>query len=451
MANNFDEKRNSPRVNADLELQLPKGITAESIDFSEGGLKLNSKETISSPMVSVSIKFPDKKGEFKAKAQLVWQRDTGLGDSIYGIKFVNLKDSQKKALREELIENQLKDLINEIKDEEAKGYILKFFSSDILDYINEITEVTERHGEEAEYSQELEKKLEHLNNKILLKGYCLELLLTDKAILQKVKENFRDLVGVWVYKSAIVKRAFEKPIGYPEDYRMLELIYENSPVSKNIGLYFDNIFLKSPYSVSIRNRKNHLARKIIGFINNSQLNSLNILSVCSGTGHEIADALPLLKPHKKVKFTFVETDEKALDFSRNLLSQKMEENIRFDFKHEAVFRILEADRLINKYDKQNLIYTLGIIDYLSDRAAKRIIKVLYSSLEKGGKLILTHRDRDKTFPPIPPDWLCDWKVIARNQEEMSKLFYEVGISNFSLSTESDNFGYIHYFTLTKNE
>ena len=449
MDKSYKEKRNSPRVKADLELKLPKGFEAESIDFSEGGLKLNSKETISSPMVSLSIKFPDKKTEFKAKAQLVWQRDTGLGDSIYGIKFVNLKDSQKKALREELIENQLKSVLEEIKDEETKGYILKFFSSDILDYINEITEVTEHQGEETKYSQELEKKLEHLNNKILLKGYCLELLLTDKAVLQKVKENFRDLVGVWVYKSAIVKRAFEKPTGYPEDYRMLELIYENLPISKNVGLYFDNIFLKSPYSVSIRNRKNHLSRKIIDFVNNSQLNLSNILSVCSGTGHEIADAIPLFNPSKKVNFTCVETDEKALDFSRDVLSQSVNDNIRFDFKHEAIFRILEADKLINKYDKQNLIYTLGIIDYLSDRAAKRIIKILYSLLEKGGMLILSHRDRDKTFPPIPPDWLCDWKVIARNEEEMSKLFYEVGIPNVALSTESDNFGYIHYFTLTK--
>ncbi len=228
---------------------------------------------------------------------------------------------------------------------------------------------------------------------------------------------------------------------------MLEFIYKNESVSKNIGLYFDNIFLKSPYSVSIRNRKNYLSRKIIDFVNTSLLDSLNILSLCSGTGREIADSLSLLNSLKRVNFTFVEIDKKALDFSKKLLSRSCKKNINFSFKQEVIFNILKADSLINKYEKKNLIYTLGIIDYLSDRAAKRIIKILYSLLEKGGRLILTHRNKDKTFPPIPPDWLCDWKVISRNKDEMMNLFYEAGISDFSLSAESDNFGYIHYFVL----
>ncbi len=172
MKDEFKEKRESPRIKADLELELPEGLAAEAVDFSEGGVSFNAKELVSSPMLSLSVKFSGKKTEFKAKAQLVWQRDTGLGDSIYGVKFVKLKDSQKKALRQELVENQLKSLIKNIKDEEVRGYILKFFSTDILGYINEITEIKKDYLDETPYNQEIEKKLEHLNNKILLKGYC---------------------------------------------------------------------------------------------------------------------------------------------------------------------------------------------------------------------------------------------------------------------------------------
>lgn len=451
MVDNFDEKRNFPRIKADLELKLPHGISAESIDFSEAGLSFNSKEVISSPTVSLSVKFPGHEAAFKAKAQLVWQRDTDSGDSVYGMKFIKLKDPQKKALRRELVQNQLKKIIAKLDNQQIREYILQFFSVDILDYINEITEIAQNRLTTTVYDQELEKKIEHLNNKILLKGYCLELLLSESDVVGKVKESFRNLTGVWIYKSAIVKRAFQKPEGYPEDYRMLDLIYENKPVSKNIGLYFDNIFLKSPYSVSIRNRKNHLCGKIIDFVNNNTQNSLNMLSLCSGTGRELADAAPLLNSLKKANITFVETDPKALEFSRDFLNKVSRKNISFDFKLESVFGILEGENLFNKYDKQDLIYTLGIIDYISNRAARKIINILYNLLAKGGKLILTHRNRDKTFPPLPVDWLCDWKVIARNKDEMAQLFYQAGIDGFDLDVESDNFGYIYYFILTRRE
>lgn len=449
---NYKEKRSSPRFKTELEVKLPEGSLAKSFDLGEGGLSLHAQEIISSPKVLLSIKFPGREPAFKANAQLVWQRNTDSGDSVYGVKFAKLNDSQKRVLRKKLVQNQVEKLVENLKDEETKNYISQFFLKDILDYINEITALTLKQPENENDKLNLEKEIEHLNNKILLKGYCLELLLSDKKVVKKVKESFRDLVGSWVYKSAIVKRAFDKPEGYPEDFRMMDLIYQNKPVSKNIGFCFDNIFLKSPYAVAIRNRKSYLSKKIIEFINYSQPGPLNVLSLCSGTGYEVAEALPLLSSEKKVNFTFIETDSKALDFSRNLLAYPDKSNFTFNFNKENVYRVLSEDEnLVGRYGRQDFIYALGIVDYLSARAAKRIIKILYRMLKEGGQLLLTHRNRDKTFPPIPPDWLCDWKVISRNKKEMESLFYEAGISKFSLKTESDNFGYIYYFMLSKTD
>lgn len=443
------EKREFPRSEGNLELTIPEATGAEPIDFSEGGISFSSQEIISSPLVSLAVKFPGKNLAFEARAQLVWQRDSGSGDSVYGVKFIKLEKFQKQALRKELVENQLKKLTQNIADQEVKNYILRFFSQDILDYINKITELKTEYQDDSAYSLELEKKLEDLNNKILLKGYCLELLLSDKKVLRKIKESFRDLAGAWVYKSAIVKQAFDKPQGYPESYSMLDLIYKNKPVSKNIGLYFDNIFLKSPYSVAIRNRKTYLTRKIIDFVNQSDLKAVKVLGLCSGTGCEALDASSLFNPLKKVEFTFVETDKRAIDFLSSSFSQKSNKNISACFKLEPVYKLLEKKQQLKEYGLYQVIYSLGIIDYLSDRSAKKVIKILYGLLQENGRLILTHRNKDKTFPPIPPDWLCDWRVISRNKEEMSRLIYQSGIK-CSLAAETDNFGYVHYFILTKN-
>jgi hypothetical protein len=224
MAKFLEEKRAYPRVKSNVKVEMAKNSSADSVDLSEGGLSLSSVETIASPTLSLRINFADKKLDFKTNAKLVWKRNLEDGSSLYGMEFVNLNEIQKKSLREELIKIQTQDLLESIKDAETKKQVSNFFLQDVLNYISEIIALVP-HLSKQDYSMDLEKKLDQLNTQILLKGYCLEELLSDKTVMQRIKENFRQLVGVWVYKSVIVKRGFDKPRGYRGDYHMLDIVY----------------------------------------------------------------------------------------------------------------------------------------------------------------------------------------------------------------------------------
>jgi len=124
-------------------------------------------------------------------------------------------------------------------------------------------------------------------------------------------------------------------------------------------------------------------------------------------------------------------------------------NVEFKFIKEDIMNLIKDESTAFLADRQDLIYSIGLIDYLPDRVLKKLIAILYQLLKNNGKLILTHKNREKTFPPIPPDWFCDWKFVPRNKEEVIKLIYTSGISEFSFSVESDDFEYIYYFTLTR--
>ena len=444
-----EEKRLYPRLKANLRVDLSKGISGELINLSEGGLSLSSTETISSPVFPLQLRFPDIKFGLKTKARLVWKRDLEGGGALYGIEFVNLNKGQKTALRKELIKTQISGLLDDIKASEIKTQVSNFFLKDVLVYANEITSLIPSLTKDDEYNLGLEKKLEHLNNQILLKGYCLEELLSDKAIMKRIKDNFRKLIGVWVYKSVIVKRAFEKPLGYPGDYRMLEIVYDNKPISKNIGVYFDNNFLKSPYAVAVRIRKNRLRQMLEGFINETRLPRLSILNIACGSCREIRELLHDLKTQKNIIFNCLDWDQEALSFSQESLCRLAGKNIEFKFIKDDVMKIIKDKSPARLFGRQNLIYSIGLIDYLPDRVLKKLIQSLYNYLEDDGKLILTHKNREKTFPSIPPDWFCDWEFVPRNKDEVIRLFYNCGIGKFALLWESDDFGYIHYFTITK--
>lgn len=359
-------------------------------------------------------------------------------------------DEVKKLDLKEKIENQISELLNEIKDKKVKQEIFYFFLKDVYNYIEKISKIDfQISKEEKEYSLEIEKELERLNNEILLKGYSLEELIGDKVIMNKVKENFRSLVGAWAYKSLIVKRAFEKPRGYPGDYLMLEIIYNNRTFSEDIGLYFDKYFLNNPYAIAVRYRKDRVCEILKKEIQQSKSQIIKIFNIACGSCREIRELDIKLFQDKTIIFTCLDWDEEALEFSREKVKY-FPVNIKFNFLKEDVMTVIKDTNFLNSFEKQDLVYSIGLIDYLPDRILKRFTQFCYGILQENGKLILTHKNKEKNFSPLPPDWFCDWKFVPRNKEEVISLIHNCGIKNFSLLTEADEFNDIFYFTVIKH-
>ena len=281
------EKRLYPRIKEKLKVDISRNILGETIDLSEGGVRFNSPEDISRRKISLRIHFLHQRFELNAKAKIIWRREREGGYSTYGTEFVNLDETHAVLLRKELIKTQISELLRDIKSSQIKREVSHFFLKDVLDYISRIIKLIPDLSKQEKYSLELEKYLDHLNIQILLKGYCLEMLLSNEQIVKRIKETFRQLVGTWIYKSVVLKRAFERPRGYAGDYKMLELIYDKKAVSGNIGVYFDNNFLKSPYAVGIRLRKSFLRDLLRDFINKATAGEIRILNIGCGSCREL--------------------------------------------------------------------------------------------------------------------------------------------------------------------
>jgi len=358
--------------------------------------------------------------------------------------------SKKINPSEESIKAKLGTLLEENNEERIKELISRFFLQDVAFYINEVTALNNILSGRGDCRKDLEKRFVFLTDEILLEAYELQKALPDKKITDKVKDNFRQLVGGWVYKGAIVKRAFEKPRGYPGDYEMLEVVYNNKPVSEGIGWYCDKYFLQNPYAVAVRIRKDRLRELVKDYIDKAGRASLNILNIACGSCREIRELLTGVLLPRPVTFTCLDWDDEALRFSEAELIKQAAADTRFNFVKEDVMRIVKDSTFLRPYGEPDLIYSIGLIDYLPDRILKRLVKSLYALLQDGGSMILTHKNRERTFPPLAPDWFCDWKFVPRNKEEITHLFYDCGISRARLTYESDDFEYIYYFTIVKD-
>jgi len=70
---------------------------------------------------------------------------------------------------------------------------------------------------------------------------------------------------------------------------------------------------------------------------------------------------------------------------------------------------------------QDLIYSIGLIDYFNDDFVVKLLNYIHGALATGGKVILGNfhpRNPDKALM----DHVFDWRLIHRTEADMDRLF-----------------------------
>jgi len=279
-------------------------------------------------------------------------------------------------------------------------------------------------------------------------GDKLESRLNNSCLISAIKNRVRSLLGHLLYQSTMFKRAFEKPHGYPGDYKMLELVYDNIEVSCGIGEYIDCYGLNVPYAAAIRHRKDKMRDMLYDFINASREPSLHIINLASGACRDIREMFlrPITYPGK-VTITCIDQDPLALEYSRKMLSEISTGNVNVDLVQGNILRLEALD--LGPDGGIDMIYSIGIADYLQDRMLKKIFQDSFKKLKPGGRLVVAYKDKER-HKPVAFNWYVDWYFIPRNEEEFIGLVHEaLGKNNISITIEREPSGVIFFARITK--
>jgi ubiquinone/menaquinone biosynthesis C-methylase UbiE len=286
-------------------------------------------------------------------------------------------------------------------------------------------------------------------NKGINKAYELEKAIgPDVGLTKQIKQRVRALLGHFIYQSKIYRRALEKPRGYPGDHRTIEMAYNNKELSEGIGKYFDWYGLDLPYTVSIRLRKDMMRELLLEYINSSNEKNLNILNLASGGCREIREMYNSPISYKgKAKIMCIDQDEDAIEFSKQKLSEIDTGNINVDLIQGNILRMEDLD--LGKDNSLDMIYSIGIADYLQNKMLDKMFKDCYKLLKKDGQLIVAYKDREKS-KPINFNWYADWNFIERNEPEFLGLINEsMGKENISIDVVREPTGVIFFAIITK--
>jgi len=215
-------------------------------------------------------------------------------------------------------------------------------------------------------------------------------------------------------------RSYSKPRGYAGDYLTIEWLYQNQPAgSGRIGPMLDRCFMDLPVCRAVRNRRRLVADAIGRVLEAAAPHAAHVTSLACGPAAELFDVFEALDEPARLKVSLIDIDPEALSFVRATRDAVGLESHMDLYAANLVY--LATGRTVLTLSPQDLVYSIGLIDYFNDHFVVNLMNYGYRLLKPGGRLILGN------FHPRNPnrallDHILDWKLIHRTENDLNRLY-----------------------------
>jgi len=242
----------------------------------------------------------------------------------------------------------------------------------------------------------------------------------SEPVRQELGARVQREVLPYLHLTNAAERCYAKPRGYAGDFLSIDVIYKNVPQGVGrLGPLFDRCFLNSPSAKAVRNRRGLLVEHIQATLKNAEGRTARITSLACGPASEIFDVFESMQDQSKMHATLIDIDLQALAFVSDKCDRlKVRRHIDL-INGNLVY--LATGRLKLNLSNQDLVYSIGLIDYFNDKFVIAMLSYIHSLLRPGGKVVLGNFHPKNTSKAMM-DYLLDWKLIHRTEDDMNRLF-----------------------------
>lgn len=245
----------------------------------------------------------------------------------------------------------------------------------------------------------------------------------SRDAIESIVSPARELQGT----SRFVRRLQTWPRGYPGDFQTVEYICDgtNHSPPNTLAFHVENISLNTALAQQHRNKVAVQARAIVDVC--TRCNRGAVLSLASGSNRDLRSMASLIKG-SKCHFYLNDHDNDALEFSRaglGALAQQCE-----FIEGNAVRAIANMNR---NFD---LILIGGLFDNLRDNFICYLLQNAWVRLNPGGRILVTNIRKDNPYR-VWLDYIVDWKLIERDEDDYRRLCLDVIGTADVMSVEYD--------------
>jgi SAM-dependent methyltransferase len=217
------------------------------------------------------------------------------------------------------------------------------------------------------------------------------------------------------------ERYLSKPRGYAGDFKSIADMYANRPEGVGrLGATLDECFLETKSAKAVRNRRGLLKKEIEEQIaQRTDGDPCRVTSIACGPGAEIFDVFELRGRDTPLKATLIDIDFQALAYVADIRDRLgLKKHIQL---HQGNLIHLALGRESIAIPPQDLIYSIGLVDYFDDEFVVALMNWSHEVLKPGGRAIFGN------FHPRNPvkamlEYVTEWELIHRTEQDMSRLY-----------------------------
>jgi SAM-dependent methyltransferase len=266
-----------------------------------------------------------------------------------------------------------------------------------------------------------------------------ELKAEDPQQLKEVQTKFREAIWPWFGQSWFMQHALSKVRGYPGDYMMLTAIYDGKPKTRGLGGYLDRYFLSRTLAKAVTARMFALRDFLVAEFGRRS-GKVSALDVACGPCRELTQNFHI-PAEAVVSLVCVDNDQEALDYVRDNVARSVPENLAVDFVRYNALRMTSAAANIKRFGRSDLIYSVGLCDYIPDEYLIPLLQGWRESTYDGGIVYVAFKDC-RLYDTAEYQWLVDWFFFQRTEEECTALFEKAGYDMDAIETTRDSTGVI---------
>ncbi len=216
------------------------------------------------------------------------------------------------------------------------------------------------------------------------------------------------------------ERWYAKPRGYAGDFLTIEKIYEDEARGLGrIGPLLDRCFLQIPAARAVQNRRGLLAGELRATMAACADRPARITSIACGPARELFDAYVAMADTRRLAATLIDLDDEALAYCA-ARCEALGLADQLTLARANVVHLALGRKTI-QLAEQDLVYSVGLVDYFKDELVVKLLDYIHGVLRPGGRVILGN------FHPSNPtkavmDHVLDWKLIHRDEDDMHALF-----------------------------
>ena len=170
---------------------------------------------------------------------------------------------------------------------------------------------------------------------------------------------------------------------------------------------------------AVQNRRGLLVEEIRKTIETRAGDVTRVVSLACGPARELFDVYAELTDPAALRSTLIDIDAEALAMVEQRRDEQGLQNSMDLVQSNLVY--LATGRQQLEVEDQDLVYSIGLIDYFNDKFVVALLNFAFGILRPGGRVILGNfhpRNPDKAFM----DHVLDWKLIHRDEVAMDRLF-----------------------------